>query len=299
MIPENSDFVAIYDFIEAQWKRIDIAEENVDGWYYSDAIEVGDNIYMLPNKASRMVKINRKNHEVEFIPLYLFDSLSFLDLTDRRYEFCSGGALVNIDSNIYLYSKLYNCFMKYDTQNNSLVVVRRLDKTDFSHSCVVYDDCFWMFTMSGNNRIIKYDIKRDELVHIDNLPKMNYNRVPFHKGTRNAGKIIFVPGLAENAIEVDAISQSVRILSGLNIETYDSFKECWIYSAVDSDDSFVYLFETHLNKLVVYDIKNNQSEKFELYITENAWYGGQAKRIKNMIFSEVEPLQTNELIREY
>ena len=54
-----------------------------------------------------------------------------------------------------------------------------------------------------------------------------------------------------------------------------------------------------MNKLVVYDIKNNKSEKFELYITENAWYGGQAKRIKNMIFSEVEPLQTNELIREY
>ena len=298
LIPENSDFIAIYNVDEEKWTKIDITEEGVDGWYYSDAIEVSGFVYLMPNKAKKIIKINCNNFDVEFFQLNSFDCFSFLEVFDRRYEFCGGGALANIRSYIYIYSRLYNCFLKYDTENNTLDVIRKLDKENFSYACVFYNDCFWMFTMSGHNRIIKYDIKNDELIYFDNLPSMAYNRAPFHKGTSIDEKIIFVPGLAENVIEIDTISHEVHILGNFNIETYDGSKECWIYSDVDSDDSFVYLFETHLKEFVRYDVKNNKSEKIEIHLTKKAWYRGEAKKIQQMVLDKIESPKMDALVYE-
>lgn len=298
LIPENSKYICIFDIRDSKWEKIDIEDETVDGWYYSAAVNVGKNIFFLPYKAKNIIKIDCRNHAREIIPIKMSKEII---LFNERYGFCGTGAALAIDNDIYFYSRIYNCFMKFDTEKQCVETIRRLEDEDFSLACVADGNIFWMFTMSGDNKIVKYDIRKDEIEYFCNIPRIEYNRVPFYRGTKIGNKIVFAPGLAEKAIVFDIVTSEMRVLEELNIESYDKRNENWIYGCIDGDGENIYLFETKVNKLIKCNIKKNSVEKKELYVSEKEWYVGQARKVIQMVLQDVVPpaLDGKRIMNEY
>lgn len=298
LVPENSKFIGIFNIVDGIWKKIDIADETTDGWYYSAAVAVDGDVYFLPNKAQNVIKINCGNNEKEIISINLSKEIISYN---NRYEFCGIKSALVVDKEIYFYSRIYNCFMKFDTEKKSIDLARRLEDIDFSYACVADGNILWMFTMSGDNKIIKYDVKKDELIYFNKIPKIEYNRAPFYKGIKSGNKIIFAPGLAEKAIVFDIDTSEMNILEKLKNESYEKNKENWIYSCIDGDEENIYLFETKINKLIKYNIEKNTVEKKELHVLEKEWYEGQAKKVMQMVLQGIEPqiLSGQDIIEEY
>jgi len=298
LVPENSKFIGIFNIVDGRWEKIDIDDETTDGWYYSTAVAVDGYVYFLPNKAKNVIKINCGNNEKENIPINLAKEIIPYN---NRYEFCGIKSALAIDKEIYFYSRIYNCFMKIDIEKKSINLTRRLEDIDFSYACVADGNIFWMFTMSGDNKIIKYDTKKDEIIYFNKIPKIEYNRAPFYKGIKCGNKIIFAPGLAEKAITFNTDTLEMKVIDELKNESYEKNKENWIYSCIDGDEENIYLFETKINKLIRFNIEKNTVEKIELQVLEKEWYEGQAKKVMQMVLQGIAPsiLSGQDIIEEY
>lgn len=298
LVPENSKFIGIFNIVDGIWKKIDIADETTDGWYYSTAVAVDGHVYFFPYKAKNILKINCKNYEKQIIPIKLAKEII---MHNEQYPFCSLKSSLVIDKNIYFYSRRYNSFMRFDVEKKRIDLIRKLEDKDLSLACVTDGNMFWMFTTSGDNKIVKYDIKKDEINYFNKIPKIEYNDVPFYKGIKSENKIIFVPGLAEKAIVFDIDTSEMNILEKLKNESYEKTKENWIYSCIDGDEENIYLFETKINKLIKYNIEKNTVEKKELHVLEKEWYEGQAKKVMQMVLQDIEPpvILGGDIIEEY
>lgn len=298
LVPGNSKYIAIYNITDGMWKKIDIEDESIDGWYYSAAVEVEGSVYFFPNKARNIIKINCNNYEKEIIPIKLSNEIKQYNACE---EFSGAGAILSIDKDIYFYSRMYNSFLKFNTEKKCIELEKQLQNKDFSRACVVDEKIFWMFTMSGENKIVKYDIGKKEIAYYDKIPSIEYNRVPFYKGIKFGNKIVFAPGLAEKAIIFDTVTSEMKVFEELNIETYEKSKENWIYSCIDTDAENIYLFENIINKFIKYNIKSNSVEKYELHVSEKEWYEGQAQKVKQIVLQGIEASKpsNNDITEEY